>query len=404
MPVKLQGAIDIPGDKSISHRALMMQLLLGEKITMNNCLQAQDTIATQKICDTLLAAKHLPSIEPMVFDCQNSGTTMRLMSGILVGKQIHCQLIGDVSLMSRPMNRIIEPLTRMGADISCENGRAPIAIKPVNALSGIEYRLKMPSAQVKSAILLAGLQAAGDTLIYSAPSRDHTERMLQYLGAEISYDQHRIQLKPSTLTAKALAIPGDFSSAAFWLVAATLLPGSKLKLHNVGVNPTRTGLLSVLEHMGAKIQLTHRWQQCGEPRADILVEAAKLTAVDVPAASIPLLIDEVPILMVAASQAEGVTKIAGLAELRHKESNRLENMVNNLQQLGIDAWIVGDDAFIRGGMLQAADVDSFGDHRIAMSMLVAQLLMTDRMIVKHADCVDVSYPDFIATLKSLTMA
>jgi len=413
----IKGLITVPADKSISHRGVMLGALARGKNRISNFLRARDTLATLRCIEglgvevqdagteLLIEGKGLNGLrEPVdVLDCENSGTTMRLMTGILSACPFFSVLTGDLSLRSRPMRRVVEPLRMMGARIGGrEDGRlAPLAIQGGN-LKGIDYTLPVASAQVKSALLLAGLGAEGETVVREkVPSRDHTERMLAGMGARISSTGGVIRLKPEgTLHPVDMAVPGDISSAAFWIVGATLVAGSEILIPGVGVNPTRSGLLTVLEAMGANIELMNQRVAGGEPVADILVRSAeKLSGATVGGELVPSLIDEIPILAVAMAMAEGESVVRDAAELRVKETDRIKATCACLRQLGVEVEEQDDGFRVWGkGRLDGARVSSFGDHRIAMAMGIAGLVAEGETVVEGAEAVNISYPGFWAEL------
>ncbi|MBP2642909.1 MAG: aroA1 [Firmicutes bacterium] len=421
-PVKtLKGTLKIPGDKSISHRSVMFAGLADTPVSISNFLPSQDCLSTagcmrslgvsvEQIGSTELVVKGngLYGLkEPLdVLDAGNSGTTIRLLTGLLAGQPFFSMFTGDQSIRRRPMGRVITPLTQMGAIIrGRENSRyAPLAIVPVEGIHGINYVMPMASAQVKSAILLAGLFAKGDTLVTEPYlSRDHTERMLSTFGVTLECNHLTIKLTPPTkFTAPpGIRVPGDISSAAFWMVAATIIPGSKVLLENVGVNPTRTGIIDVLLAMGANITVTNQRMEGEEPVADLLVEEAELTGVTLDAEIIPRLIDEIPILAVAALFAKGKTVIRGAEELRVKESDRLKTITLELAKLGAQITETPDGLMIDGpqdlkrGICQAHD-----DHRIAMSLAIAGMA-GDGVEINGAECVAISYPHFFSEINAL---
>jgi 3-phosphoshikimate 1-carboxyvinyltransferase len=390
----LRGQVSIPGDKSISHRALMLGSLAegeSEWVRINGIGLGQ----LQEPADVL--------------DAGNSGTTMRLMLGILASHAGRFFAVtGDGSLRSRPMRRVVEPLRQMGAQIWGRAGGnlAPLAIQG-GFLKGIHYHSPVASAQVKSCILLAGLLAEGTTQVTEpALSRDHSERMLRAFGAEINADPEEKTVAVvggSRLRGQAVTVPGDISSAAFWLVAGSILPESELLLKNVGLNPTRTGVLEVLGEMGADIHIENLREIAGEPLGDLRVRSAPLRGCIIAGDRIPRLIDEIPVLAVAAAFADGVTVIRDAAELRVKESDRLAAMTQELGRMGVQVDEHPDGLDIKAGIpLQGAEVDSHGDHRIAMSLMVAALGAQGSTILAGADCARISYPDFIPTLQRLT--
>ena len=409
---RLLGKVRMPGDKSISHRALILGAMAEGTTGIEGLAPGQDVRSTWRC----LLALGVPITsrgnrvtlkglgwrglkEPRVaLDAENSGTTMRLLMGVLAGNPILTELTGDDSLRRRPMERVAQPLNLMGATITMKNGRAPVTIRG-GALKGIDYVSPVASAQVKSAVLLAGLLATGKTS-FTEPvlSRDHTERMLPLFGISPEREGFKVTVTGGLYLAGAqVFVPGDASSAAFWVVAASLLQGSDLHIVEVGANPTRIGFLDVLARMGAAVRRrdTAPVKEGGEPLADLLVRPAALTAVEVAAEEVPGLIDEVPILALAASRAQGVSRFRGLSELRHKESDRLAGIAALLTAFGADARVEGDDLVVTGPCrLKAARVDSGGDHRMAMTALVAGALAEGETTVERAECVDISYPMF----------
>lgn len=336
-------------------------------------------------------------------DCGNSGTTMRLLAGLLAGQGFETTLVGDASLQSRPMSRIATPLQQMGAAIRLTNGKAPIVVSPVEALTGSRFEMEIASAQVKSCILLAGLLARGETeVIETIPTRDHTERMLGLDVVEIDGTRHISVKGEHVVEPRTWSIPGDFSAAAFLMVAATVVPGSEIIIRSVGVNPSRNALMSVLNAMGADITLRNERDFGGEPIADLVVRSAELTGVTVRGELIPNLIDEIPILAVAALHAEGETVIRDAEELRHKESDRIEAVLRNLEMLGADVTEHEDGMTIRGGApIRGTAIRTHGDHRIAMAMGVAGLTAEGSTTIDDPDCAAVSFPDFWSVLESL---
>ncbi|NEP06780.1 MAG: 3-phosphoshikimate 1-carboxyvinyltransferase [Okeania sp. SIO2G4] len=419
----LKGNIQIPGDKSISHRSLMLGAIAQGKTTIKGLLLGEDPRSTAK-CFSLLGAdiSQLNTdlvevqgvgldnlIEPsQVLDCGNSGTTMRLMLGILASHpERFFTVTGDSSLVQRPMSRVIEPLTQMGAQIWGRQGGslAPLAIQG-QKLRPIHYHSPIASAQVKSCILFAGLMTEGKTTVTEpALSRDHSERMLQAFGAQISIDPETNSVTvtgPAKLRGQDVVVPGDISSAAFWLVAAAIVPGSELVIENVGVNPTRTGILEALEMMQANIIQENQRVVAGEPVADLRVCYSPLKACEISGAIIPRLIDEIPILAVAAMFAEGTTVIKDAAELRVKESDRLMAMATQLQKLGGRVTELPDGLEITGGVaLTGGDVESYGDHRVAMSLAIAALNVINTTNIHQAEAASISYPNFTATLQQI---
>lgn len=421
--LSLCGNISIPGDKSISHRALMLGAIAQGQTNIQGLLLGADPYSTAG-CFSLLGANIsqlnsefvqvdgvglLNLTEPScVLDCGNSGTTMRLMLGILASHPEHFFTVtGDSSLVQRPMSRVIQPLTEMGAQIWGRKGNsfAPLAIQG-QKLRPIHYYSPIASAQVKSCILFAGLMAEGKTTITEpALSRDHSERMLKAFGAEIQVDPETNSVTvtgPAQLKGQDVVVPGDISSAAFWLVAAAIVPGSELVIENVGVNSTRTGILEVLERMEVDIRQENHRVVAGEPVADLRVCYSSLKACEISGSIIPRLIDEIPILAVAAMFAEGTTVIRDAAELRVKESDRLAVMATQLQKLGAKIIELPDGLEITGGVsITGTDVESNGDHRVAMSLAIAALNATGITNIHHAETVNISYPSFVQTLQQV---
>jgi 3-phosphoshikimate 1-carboxyvinyltransferase len=414
----LAGRAKIPSDKSVAHRcALFAALGEGESriVHFPDAADPLSTLACVKALGTEVAMEDdgiltvqgrglhgwmAPAAE---LDCGNSGTTMRLLAGLLAGQPFRATMIGDESLSARPMARIADPLTRMGAKISMTEGHAPLSVEG-GELSGMEYRLPMASAQVKSAVLLAGLYARGETtVIESKPSRDHTERMLGLDTLQLGKERH-ISVRPGhTIPARTWAVPGDFSAAAFFLVAATIVPDSLLKLHGIGMNRSRTGLLEVLRAMGANIKVTNERVLGGEPIADLTVKSAPLTAVTIGGEIIPNLIDEIPILAVAATAAEGKMVIKDAAELRVKETDRIDAMCAGLKSMGAHVTQQPDGLTIRGpARLRGATVEARHDHRIAMALAVAGLTAEGPTTISGSSAAAISFPGFWDELKSVS--
>ena len=405
----LRGELRVPSDKSISHRAVMLaalaegtsvieQPLLGEDVLHTlaamQALGAQARQQPQRLEITGCARLQSPAA-PIY--CGNAGTLIRLLAGAVCGRGIDCVLTGDASLNRRPMRRIAEPLSAMGAAITtAEAGTPPIAIKTVETLASIEYALPVASAQVKSAVLLAGLCAPdGATVIEPAPCRDHTERMLPAFGAQVSRAGAKVHVRHCrTLRPAQVSVPADPSSAAFFMVAASIVEGSDLLLREVGINPTRTGAFELLRRMGANIETANLKNVGDEPVADIRVRAAPLRAIEIGGADIPAAIDELPVLLAAAAVATGTTVVAGAAELRAKESDRIAAMAALLRNLGIDCREKPDGIIVEGGRPAGGEVDSRGDHRIAMA--AATLALRGKAAVRISDCANVatSFPDF----------
>lgn len=420
---RIGGSITVPGDKSISHRAIMLGALAEGDTRITGFLESADCLSTIHCIESLgvriekkenLYLVHGKGIsgfrEPSdILDCGNSGTTIRLMSGLIAGLGFHAVLTGDPSLRSRPMTRIKNPLIEMGAQFDGrENGKyAPISLRG-GFLHGIDYRMQVASAQVKSAILLAGLNASGDTRVFELlASRDHTERMLASFGADIQVikanDGTTISLKPSGLKAVDVEVPGDISSGAFFLVAAAALPGATVSVEKVGLNPARTGILRVLERMGAKVEILNEREVAGEIVGDVRVTGASLKGITIGDAEIPSLIDEVPIIAVAAALAEGDTIITGAAELKVKESDRLATMASELTKVGADVEELPDGLIIRGGKkLHGGIIKSHHDHRIAMAVAVCGLFTTEGVEIEDSEAVSISFPDFFSKLEKIS--
>jgi len=330
-------------------------------------------------------------------DMGNSGTAMRLLSGLLAGQSFGCRLTGDKSLSARPMRRVVDPLTEMGAKISTsDDGTPPLDISPVNTLKAINYVMPMASAQVKSCLLLAGLYADGKTCVTEpAPTRDHTERMLRGFGYPVTSDGARVCLEPGfRLAATDMIVPGDISSAAFFIVGATISPGSRIEIKNVGINPTRTGILFILKQMGADIQLKNERAVGGEPVADLVVQSASLHGIHIAEEHVPLAIDEFPAILIAAACASGETVLSGAEELRVKESDRIAVMASGLSAIGIDVTETPDGMRIQGGKIQGGIVDSHGDHRIAMAFAMSALQSEAEINIDDCENVATSFPDF----------
>ena len=418
----LRGELEIPGDKSISHRAIMFGSLARGTTEVTHFLQGADCLSTiscfQKLgieientSDKILIhgkGLHGLTAPTDILDCGNSGTTTRLISGILSGQNFTSSLTGDASIQKRPMKRIMEPLSKMGADITSihKNNCAPLIIKG-RSLKGIHYHPPIASAQVKSAILLAGLYAEGETQVTEPyVSRNHSEIMLSYFGANVKTENTTAILLPEpVLEGQKIAVPGDISSAAYFIAAGLLVPGSEILLKNVGINPTRDGILRVAKEMGGNIDLLNVNTGNGEPTADLLVKFSALKGITIGGEIIPTLIDEIPIIAIMAAFAKGTTVIKDAAELKVKESNRIQVMVDNLRAMGADIESTDDGMIIHGGKdLHSAVIDSHKDHRIAMSFAIASLLADGHMTILDKECVDISFPGFYADLNRLTGA
>jgi 3-phosphoshikimate 1-carboxyvinyltransferase len=408
----LLGALAVPGDKSVSHRALMLAALAEGRSRIRGFLEGEDTRATAAVLSRLGVRIETPAAgERLVhgvglhglrgsaeaLDCGNAGTGMRLLTGLLAGQAFDSTLIGDASLSKRPMRRVTDPLAQMGARIDSNGGLPPLHVHGGRLLQGIRYALPVASAQVKSALLLAGLYAQGETeIIEPHPTRDYTERMLAAFGWPIELEPGRARLSGGhALRATDVDVPADFSSAAFFLVAASIVPGSVLRLAAVGLNPRRTGLLQALRLMGADITVENERASGGEPVGDLVVRHAPLHGITLPEALVPDMIDELPALFIAAAAARGRTVVSGAAELRVKESDRIASMAAGMHALGIDVEETQDGAIIQGGSIQGGRVSSHGDHRIAMSFAVAGLIAGQA--VRIDDCINVatSFPGFL---------
>lgn len=414
----LNGTVVVPADKSVAHRAALFAALSTGRNTIRNfpsSADPQSTLSCLKQLGVSIRAKPHGLVEidgvgksglkcpAEPLDCGNSGTTMRLLAGILAGMPFASSLTGDASLSQRPMERIARPLRAMGARVSLHDGKPPIRIEPVPSLSGISYALPVPSAQVKSCVLLAGLWAEETTtVVETIPSRDHTERMLK-LKVELKQDGRHIHSGRNVRPVGSDAtLPGDFSSAAFFLVAGSIVKDAHIDLPGVGLNPTRTGLLDALRSMGANIGLSNQRMSAGEPVGDITVRSAELKAIHLTGDQIPGLIDEVPILAVAATCANGRSTIRGAGELRVKECDRIAATVRTLRMLGADIEEFEDGLAVTGGFpLAGAEVESFHDHRIAMAMAVAGLVASGTTTIKGSDIASVSFPGFWDALESL---
>jgi len=416
----LCGRLCVPGDKSISHRTLLLGCLASGDSRIEGFLPSADCLATLRCVRALdvqveehdattltihgggfhgLRASDAP------LDCMRSGTTMRLLAGILAGQSsgVSGRLTGDPQLLRRPMARIVDPLRRMGADIATTDGHAPLTIRG-RKLRGYDHTLPVASAQVKSAILLAGLHADGATVVRQpGPARDHTELMLAAMGADIDVDGLIVSLTPGpSLVPLQLTVPGDISSAAFPLAAAALVPGSEITIEDVGVNPTRTGLLSMLQAMGAEVTIRNLRRQGGEPMANVTVRASGLRGVEVSGETVVRMIDEFPALAAAATQAHGATVVREAEELRVKETDRIAVIASELRKLGAriepqpDGFVVEGPASLHGGA-----VDSHGDHRIAMALVVAGLIADGEVVVENSDCIADSFPGFVGAMRGI---
>lgn len=414
---KLFGEITIPGDKSISHRAIMIGAVAQGQTKVKGLLECDDCNYTMRAFKemgipiakkggiVIIEGKGLDGLsKPKApIHVGNSGTTMRLLAGILAGQDFEVTLVGDESLSNRPMRRIAEPLSLMGASIRARDGEYPPITVKGGSLNPIDYKMPIPSAQVKSAILLAALYAKGVTKLEEEfKSRDHTERMLKHFGSKIKVEGLKVFLEGAKeLKGKALEIPGDISSASFFIIGATLLEGSKIIIKRVGINPTRAGILNLLSKMGARIKVLNK-KDLFEPVADLEVEYSKTNGVTIEEEAIPGIIDELPIIFVLAALSKGRTKILGARELRVKETDRISSMEGNLRKMGARIGLAGDEIVIDGvGGLEGASLKSYGDHRTCMAMAIAALAAKGESAIDDIGCVNKSYPGFFHMLERL---
>ncbi len=415
----LNGTVRVPGDKSMSHRSIMLGSLAEGVTHVTGFLNAEDAISTLEAFRAMGVQIEGPKNgevtihgvgkhglkapkEPLYLG--NSGTSMRLLSGLLAGQDFDSTLTGDKSLSGRPMRRVTQPLALMGAKIETqENGTAPLHIKGTKNLKGIDYIMPIASAQVKSCLLLAGMYASGETTVTEpAPTRDHTERMLNGFGYPVQREGSKASIDSNgKLTATNIDVPSDISSAAFFLVGASIAPNSDVTLQHVGINPTRTGIIDILRLMGANIEVLNPREVGGEPVADLRVTSSELHGIHIPEELVPLAIDEFPVLFVAASCATGETVLTGAEELRVKESDRIQVMADGLQILGIDAQPTKDGMIIQGGQLGGGEVVSHGDHRIAMSFSIAGLRAAAPITIHDCANVNTSFPEFRDLAKQL---
>ena len=412
------GIVEVPGDKSISHRALMFSAIANGSADINGFLAGDDCLRTmaalqamgitiERHSETSLTVHgqglHGLSAPDSDLDMGNSGTAMRLFCGLLSGQAFDCILKGDESLSTRPMNRVIKPLSLMGAKIRSTDGKPPLHIQGEGGLRGLSYESPVASAQVKSAILLAGLYADGETSVHEpAITRDHTERMLAAMGANLRRTDRSVFIDRSNeLRAVDVDVPADLSSAAFLLLAAIVSEDGEVVVRNVGINPTRTGVLQILQQMGASIRIDNERRMGEEPVADITACASELTGIDVDPALVSLAIDEFPLLFAAAAVALGETRFSGIAELRVKESDRIGSMARGLAKLGIEVKETIDGAIVRGGKLAGGRVTSFGDHRIAMAFASVANRASDTMTILDTEAVNTSFPGFIECMRAI---
>jgi len=421
---RLEGELVPPGDKSISHRAVILNGLARGEARIDNFAPGADCLSTVRCLKALgvrivregsrgsstilVSGTGVGGLKEAsnVLDAQNSATTMRLLGGLLASQPFLSVITGDASLRNRPMGRLIEPLRLMSAEVwgRGRDSLAPLVIKG-KKLRGIDFTLPVPSAQIKSAILLAGLFARGNTVLYQTiPSRDHTERMLRQMGASLESQGNSISLLPlsSNLSPLNLRVPGDISSAAYFLVAAAIHPNARIVIEDCGINPTRTGIIDILLAMGAKLRIDHERLEAGEPLANIVIESSELKGIEVGGDTIPRLIDEIPVLAVAACLARGKTVIRDAGELRVKESDRIATVANELSRLGAKIEPLPDGMIIYGGrLLSGAEVDSHLDHRLAMSLAVGGLVAKGETVIKRARAAQVSYPAFWQALQQV---
>ncbi|HAU1175376.1 TPA: 3-phosphoshikimate 1-carboxyvinyltransferase [Legionella pneumophila] len=414
----LKGEITVPGDKSISHRSIIFGAIAIGTSVIDGFLDGEDCIATLKAFQSMGVRIEGPDKQRVIIhgvgkyglkqpqniiDCVNSGTSMRLLAGLLAAQQFDSQLTGDESLLKRPMLRISRPLSQMGADVTTQDGKPPIVIKGGKKLNGIHYVMPEGSAQVKSCLLLAGMYAEGQTKITeNAVSRDHTERMLRTFSYPVQIQDGAIVIdRNGECHGTRLNIPGDISSAAFFIVAASITPGSDVLIRNVGINPTRTGIIHILTEMGADIRVLNQRAYGEEPVADLHIRYSQLKGIDIPASMVPLAIDEFPVIFIAAACAQGKTTLHGAKELRLKESDRIGAMVDGLNQLGVHAEGFDDGILIEGGSIQGGEVNSRGDHRIAMSFAIAGAVASAPVTIKNCANVATSFPSFVTTANML---
>ena len=415
----ISGKIFVPGDKSISHRAIIFSMLCEGQTTIHNLLESEDVrrtidvskslglnVVTNQKCIEIKGLGIDGLSEPnKELDFGNSGTSIRLFMGILASQKFNTTLTGDNSLLKRPMERVASPLRLMGANISTNNGNAPVTIKPpLGSLNGIDYKLNIPSAQIKSAIILASLFCRNKTILHTdTVTRDHTENMLGLFNYPISKIKNSIEVNPGRLQSpNIIKVPGDFSSASFFIIAALLSEDSRIVIRDVGLNPTRTGLINILQLMGADIDIeitNNSYEETG----NVIVSSSQLIGIKVPNELISLAIDELPLIFLAASVATGETTIRSAEELRFKESDRIKSMVDLLKNLSVEVNEYQDGLIIKGGTISGGVVDSFGDHRIAMTALVASSVAKEKIEVENCENINTSFPSFITLMNSIGM-
>lgn len=417
---KLRGNINVPGDKSISHRSLILGSIAQGETRIYNFLNSMDCLKTLECMQSLgvkieldennsvnIKGKGLYGLQEAkgMLDVGNSGTTIRLLTGLLSGQDFYSVLSGDDSIRRRPMKRVIEPLRLMGADIwGRKDGQfAPLSVRG-HKLNPFHYTLPVASAQVKTALLLAGLYTIGETVVKeSLPTRDHTERMLEIMRADIKISPPEIKvIGGKELRGMDIFIPGDISSAAYFIAAASILKDSQITIKQVGINPTRIGIIEILKKMGAKIDILNYQIKSNEPQADLMIEYSKLKGVEIKKENVPFLIDELPLIAVMATQAQGKTVVSGAKELRVKETDRIKAIVSELKKMGADIEEREDGFAVNGPTgLQGTVCESYNDHRIAMSLAVAALLAEGKTVIKNSECIDISFPGFEKTLQKL---
>lgn len=417
----LIGSITVPGDKSISHRSIILGAIAKGQTTVENFLEGEDCLSTLKAFQLMGVAIERPTSQHLLIhgvgklglkkptglvDCGNSGTSIRLLAGLLSAQPFDTTLIGDASLSKRPMQRVSKPLTMMGANIATTEGGPPLLIKATSSLQGIAYEMPEASAQVKSCLLLAGMYAKGTTTVLEPGlTRNHTENMLDSFSYPLEIHGNSISISSkSECIGTHITVPGDISSAAFYIVAAILIPDSQLTINNVGINPTRTGILEILTRMGATIRLTNQRFYGKEPVADIKVCYSELQGISIPSNLVPLAIDEFPIIFIAAAQAKGKTILHGASELRGKESDRISVMAKGLNTLGINAEALPDGISITGGQIVGGSVESHHDHRIAMAFTVAGWVSKREVFIEGCETIATSFPNFLSIAKSLNLA
>lgn len=417
----LNGEIFVPGDKSISHRAVILAAIAQGRTQVNDFLMGTDNLATVNVFQQMdvpievIDGENIVLIDGVgmnglrmpsdVLDCGNSGTAIRLLTGLLAGQSFDTVLTGDQSLQHRPMKRIIDPLVQMGAKIDSAENFPPLRLYGCQNLVGIHYQLSIASAQVKSCLLLAGLYAKGKTCVTEpASSRDHTERLLKHFHYPVQIENNSICVSGGgTLKANTIFIPGDISSAAFFIVAATITVGSVILLRGVGINSTRLGVINLLKMMGADIEIINHNEKNGEPIGDIIVRYVKLKGIEIPQEQVSLAIDEFPILLIAAAAAQGQTVLRGAKELRVKETDRIAAMKDGLKKLGIQTESLSDGIVVKGGTLMGGEIDSHQDHRIAMAFTIAGTIATSSIKIQNCDNVNTSFPNFVELANNIGM-